>query len=126
MAFEVEVARTFRARQGLPSPIRARRGLTLLAPDAEITVVLRVAVTFDDSQLTDRGWFVDTDALAEQLAEWVGVLSDGPWTARFPFRPTFELVARHVYGELSGAVAQLAWVELEDRAFGSRTRYRPG
>lgn len=125
MAFEVEVARTFRARQGLPSPVRARLGLPLVHPGADVEVVLRAAVTFTDSQLTDQGWFIDTDALAELLDEWAAVLGSGPWTARFPFRPTFELVARHVFGELSGAVAQLAWVELEDRDFGSRTRYRP-
>jgi hypothetical protein len=67
MAFEVEVERTFRARQGLPSPVRARRGLSL---------------------------------------------------------PTFELVARHVFTELAAVVPQLVWVELADRSFGSRTRYR--
>jgi hypothetical protein len=126
MAYEVEVERTFRAEQGLPSPVRARRGLTLLQPGAVIEVALRAGVTFADDQLTDRGWFLDTDALAEHLDHWAAVLGDGPWTARFPFRPTFELVARHVYGELSGEIAQLAWVELADRSFGSRTRYRAG
>jgi hypothetical protein len=126
MAYEVEVERTFRAQQGLPSPVRARGGLTLLQPGASIEVVLRAGVTFADDQLTDRGWFLDTDALAERLDHWAAVLGDGPWSARFPFRPTFELVARHVFGQLSAEVAQLAWVELVDRSFGSRTRYRAG
>jgi 6-pyruvoyltetrahydropterin/6-carboxytetrahydropterin synthase len=110
MPYEVQVERAFRARQGLPSPVRARRGRPPLSPEAAVEVVLRAAVTFDDAQLTARGWSA--------------VLGAGPWTARFAFRPTFELVARHVYAELSGPVAQLAWVELEDRTFGSRTRYR--
>jgi len=122
VAYEVEVERAFRARQGLPSPVRARRGLSR---QAEIDVVLRAAVRFADAQLTERGWFFDTDALAEELDRWAAVLGDGPWTARFGFRPTFELVARHVFSELSGTVPQLAWVELTDASFGSRTRYRP-
>ena len=125
MAYEVEVEQAFRARQGLPSPVRARQGLPLLAPSAEIDVLIRAGVTFDDAQLTERGWFFDTDALAGQLDRWAAVLSDGPWTARFAFRPTFELVARHVFIELAAAVPQLAWVELVDRSFGSRTRYLP-
>jgi hypothetical protein len=59
MAYEVEVERAFRAWQGLPSPVRERRGLTLLVPGGDVE-----------------------------------------------------------------AVPQLAWVELEDRTFGSRTRYQ--
>jgi hypothetical protein len=42
----------------------------------------------------------DTDALASRLAAWADLLGDGPWTDRFPFRPTVELVARHLYGEV--------------------------
>jgi hypothetical protein len=125
MPFDVEVSRTLRARQGLPSPVRAQHGLPLLEPGTDLEVVLRAAVTFDDAQLTDRGWFFDTDALAERLSEWTAVLEDGPWTARFPFRPTFELVAKHVFTGLSASVPQLAWLELEDRDYGTRTRYRP-
>jgi hypothetical protein len=30
----------------------------------------------------------------------------------------------YVFTELSATVPQLAWVELADRSFGSRTRYR--
>ena len=126
MPYEVEVGRVCTVRQGLPSPVRSRRGLTPLEPGAGVEVVLRAAVTFDDAQLTGRGWFLDTDALAEHLDGWAAVLGDGPWTARFTFRPTFELVARHVFTELAAVVPQLAWVELADRTYGSRTRYRPG
>ena len=68
---------------------------------------------------------MDTDALSGRLAAWANLLGDEPWTDRFSFRPTFELVARHLYGELVCEVPRLAFVELEDRTFGSRTRYLP-
>jgi 6-pyruvoyltetrahydropterin/6-carboxytetrahydropterin synthase len=67
----------------------------------------------------------DTDALSARLGAWADLLGDGPWIDRFPFRPTFELVARHLYGELVPEVPGLAYVELEDRTYGSRTRYLP-
>ncbi|GAA3913974.1 hypothetical protein [Actinoplanes auranticolor] len=88
-------------------------------------MALRAGVGFEDGDLTKRGWFFDTDALSARLAAWADLLGDGPWTDRFPFRPTFELVARHLYGELVPEVPSLAFVELEDRTYGSRTRYLP-
>jgi len=90
-----------------------------------VEVALRAGVGFDDSDLTERGWYFDTDALSARLAAWADLLGDGPWTDRFPFRQTFELVARHVYGELASEIPGLAFVELEDRTYGSRTRYLP-
>ncbi|MEV4642177.1 hypothetical protein AB0J80_32990 [Actinoplanes sp. NPDC049548] len=125
MPFEVDACVTFRARQGLPSPVRAAAGQDRLAPGADVEVVLRAGVAFDDDDLTERGWFFDTDALSARLAAWAQLLADGPWTTRFPFRPTFELVARHVYGQLAPEVPGLAFVELEDRTYGSRIRYSP-
>lgn len=125
MPFVVDVCVAFRARQGLPSPVRTAAGQQRLARGEDVEVVLRVGVGFADSDLTERGWFFDTDALSARLAEWSDLLSDGPWTNRFPFRPTFELVARHLYGELATEVPGLAFVELEDRTYGSRTRYLP-
>ena len=62
MAFEVEVERAFRAVQGLRSPVRARRGLSLISPAKGIDVVLRVGIAFSEDQLTDEGRFFDTDA----------------------------------------------------------------
>jgi hypothetical protein len=120
VSYLVEVSRDFQAQQGLPSPVRRRRALP---PTSTIDVTLRVAVTFDDDQLTDQGWFLDTDAVAELLDTWAARLADGPWTTRFPFRPTFELVARHLFADLSPRIPQLSWLELEDRTFGTRTRY---
>jgi hypothetical protein len=67
----------------------------------------------------------DTDGLSARLAAWAELLGDGPWTNRFPFRPTFEPVARHLYSELVPGTPGLVFVELEDRTYGSRTRYLP-
>jgi hypothetical protein len=118
MPFVVEVFRPLRVVQGLSSPIASR-----LAAGEGVRAVLRVGVAFDDDQLTSRGWFFDTDAVGALLDDWCELLADGPWTARFDFRPTFELVARQVFGSLAASVPQLAWVELEDVPFGTRTRY---
>lgn len=126
MSYVVDVCVVFRPRQGLPSPVRAAAGQRQLVPGEAVEVVLRAGVAFEDSDLTERGWFFDTDALSARLEAWAGLLGDGPWTHRFPFRPTFELVARHVYGELVPEVPGLVFVELEDRTYGSRTRYLPG
>lgn len=123
VAFVVEVERSFRARQGLPSPIRAARGLPSV-PATE--VVLRVVVAFEDDQLTARGWFFDTDAAGLLLDGVCEDLGGRPWTEIFDFRPTFELVARELFHRLSAEIPQLHQVELVDRTFGSTTRYGPG
>ena len=125
MPFVVDVCVVFRARQGLPSPVRAAAGQQRLVPGEDVEVALRAGVGFEDGDLTERGWFFDTDALSARLTAWADFLGDGPWTDRFPFRPTFELVTRHLYGELVSEVPGLAFVELEDRTYGSRTRYLP-
>ena len=125
MPFVVDVCVVFRARQGLPSPVRAAAGQQRLVSGEDVEVALRAGVGFEDDDLTERGWFFDTDALTARLAAWADLLGDGPWTNRFPFRPTFELVARHLYSELVAVVPGLAFVELEDRTYGSRTRYLP-
>ena len=125
MSFVVEVEHRFRAVQGLPSPVRARAGLPLLAPGAGVDVVARVGVAFEDGQLTERGWYFDTDAAAADLERCCAELSERPWAEVFPFRPTFELVARHLHGRLAGRLPQIAFVELHDLSFGVRTRYLP-
>ncbi|GAA2643380.1 hypothetical protein [Paractinoplanes durhamensis] len=125
MPFLVDVCVVFFARQGLPSPVRAAAEQQRLVPGERVEVVLRAGVGFDDGDLTERGWFFDTDAFSARLAVWAELLANGPWTEQFAFRPTFELVARHVYGELAPEVPGLAFVELEDRTYGSRTRYAP-
>jgi 6-pyruvoyltetrahydropterin/6-carboxytetrahydropterin synthase len=125
MSFTVEVEHRFRAEQGLPSPVRARSGRPRLKPGAGVDLTVTVGVAFDDDQLTDRGWFFDTDAAAEQLDRTCAELATRAWTDLFDFRPTFELVARHLFGRLAPQLPQLAFVELYDESFGSRTRYRP-
>jgi 6-pyruvoyltetrahydropterin/6-carboxytetrahydropterin synthase len=107
MPFVVDVCVVFRARQGLPSPVRAAAGQQRLVPGEDVEVALRAGVGFEDDDLTERGWFFDTDAFSVRLAAWADLLGDGPWTNRFPFRPTFELVARHLYSELVTAVPGL-------------------
>jgi hypothetical protein len=123
MPFTVEVEHRLTIVQGLNSPVRTRRGLPPLPPGEGVPLLITAGITFDDAQLTPRGWFTDTDALAEELESCCAPLAAGPWTALFPFRPTFELVARHLFSELSPRVPQLCFVELRDLAFGSCTRY---
>jgi len=120
-----EALAAFRAVQGLRSPVRARRGLSLISPAKGIDVVLRVGIAFADDQLTEDGRFVDTDLVAEQIQGCCDDLAERTWTELFEFRPTFELVARHVFERLSTGIAGLAYVELMDREFNVRTRYRP-
>ena len=123
MPFVVDVCVVFRAYQGLPSPVRTAAGQRRLVPAEAVEVAQRAGVGFEDGDLTERGWFFDTDALSARLAAWADLLGDGPSTDRYPFRPTFEPVARHLYGELVPEVPGQAFVELEDRTYGSRTRY---
>jgi hypothetical protein len=125
VAFVVEVERRFKAVQGLPSPVRAGRGRSRIPAGEGISVVLRIGVTFDDGQLTERGWFFDTDAAAEVMRQCCDELGRRPWTELFDFRPTFEMVARRLYRELTEQIAQLAYVELRDETFGTTTRYSP-
>jgi 6-pyruvoyltetrahydropterin/6-carboxytetrahydropterin synthase len=125
MSFLVDVEHTFRAVQGLPSPVRAKRGLKPLGPGAGVDVTVKVGVEFEDWQLTDRGWFFDTDQAAEILEKHCAALAEDAWTEIFDFRPTFELVARELYRRLSAELAQLAYVEIRDATFGSTTRYAP-
>jgi 6-pyruvoyl-tetrahydropterin synthase len=128
VVYTVEVERQFTARQGLPSPIRADHGPPRLAGEeaaAGVAVVLTAGVTFSDDQLTERGWFFDTDAAAVIVQPWCDRLAHHRWTELFSFRPTFELVARHLFHELSPHIPQLAFVALRDNSYGTTTRYSP-
>ena len=125
MSFVVEVERRFRVRQGLPSPVRARNGQPRIESGAGVDLTVTVGVAFEEAQLTERGWFFDTDAAAEQVDQVCAGLAARAWTDLFDFRPTFELVARHLFHELAPHLPQLAFVELHDESFGSRTRYLP-
>jgi hypothetical protein len=123
MGFVVEVQRRITVVQGLPSPVRARRGLELIGSGAGVALTVTAGVEFGDDQLTARGWFFDTDAAAEDLELCCADLERHIWTELFDFRPTFELVARHLFGQLAARLPQLGFVELHDETFGIRTRY---
>jgi 6-pyruvoyltetrahydropterin/6-carboxytetrahydropterin synthase len=125
MGFVVEVEHAFSAVQGLASPVRARRGLALIPPGEGIPMILRIGVAFDDDQLTDRGRFFDTDAAQEAVEACCDNLAQHAWIESFVFRPTFELVAKHVFHRLSDSITQLSYVELRDQTFGVTTRYTP-
>jgi hypothetical protein len=126
MSFLVEVEHRFRAVQGLPSPVRAGAGLPGLASGQGVEVTLRAGVTFADGQLTERGWFFDTDSATAVLRSCGDDLAAGVWTRIFSFRPTFELVAREIFDRIKDEIPQLAYVELRDETFGVTTRYVPG
>jgi hypothetical protein len=125
MSYVVEVERHFRVRQGLPSPVRTANGRPRIEAATGVDLTVTAGVAFEDDQLTARGWFFDTDAAADELDHACADLAVQRWTDLFDFRPTFELVARHVFDRLAPRMPQLAFVELYDESFGSRTRYRP-
>jgi hypothetical protein len=125
MSFVVEVDRHLRIRQGLSSPVRARHGRPLLEPGAAVDLTVTVGVAFEDDQLDHLGRYFDTDAAAEHLDQACADLAAHVWTDLFDFRPTYELVARHLFGRLASEIPQLAFVRLHDETFGSRTCYRP-
>jgi 6-pyruvoyltetrahydropterin/6-carboxytetrahydropterin synthase len=118
--FCVEISKSFRASQGLASPVRASKG----QPGIEgFSVVLRVGVEFADSQLNVRGWFVDTDAVEEVVAKTSQYLASDTWTVLFEFRPTFEAVAKWACERLRAEIPQLVYVELENKTLHVTTRY---
>jgi 6-pyruvoyltetrahydropterin/6-carboxytetrahydropterin synthase len=122
LSFVVEVDRRLRIRQGLPTS-----GKVKLAPGAAVDLTVTVGVAFEDAQLDRLGRYFDTDAAADLVDRVCGDLGSRTWTELFDFRPTFELVARHLFERLAPEIPQLAFVELRDETFGSRTRYkRPG
>ena len=125
MSFTIEVEHRIKAVQGLASPVRARRGLPLIPSGEGVSLVITAGVEFEEGQLTELGRFADTDAVAEELETCCAGLGERPWTELFPFRPTFELVARHLHGELSARVPQLSFIQLRDETFGINTRYTP-
>ena len=123
MSYLVEVEHRIRVVQGLPSPVRKGSGLPLIPPGKGVDLVIRAGVTFDDEQLTADGWFFDTDAAAADLQEVCAGLDEKPWTELFDFRPTFELVARHLHDRLAPRLPQLDHLEIRDETFGVTTRY---
>lgn len=121
--FTIEISREFAARQGLPSPVRRARGVAVRSPEEPFEVELRVGFSFEDVQLGDRGWFIDTDELDTVIDAIVVELTAGSWTESFPFRATFELVSRWVFERLTSSVPQLSYVQLTNLSLSVSTRY---
>jgi hypothetical protein len=90
-----------------------------------VSIVLRAGVAFADEQLTERGWFSTPTRRRGSSSAAANGSRDGPGRKLVDFRPTFELVTRHLYHELSPHIPQLAFVELRDHTFATTTRYSP-
>ena len=121
--FIVEITKSFQASQGLNSPVRASKGLSSLVPKEGFAVVIRAGIEFSNDQLNERGWFVDTDAVEDAVAECAAFLGSDKWTSLFDFRPTFELVSKWSFDKLNADIVQLRYIELENKTIGVRTRY---
>lgn len=121
--FTIVLVRRFDARQGLESAVRRASGRD---PVREFAVTMRVGVTFDDEQLDADGRYVDTDTFDDILDSYVDRLSRSVWTTLFTQRPTFEIVSRWLYEELSAHITQMAFVSLVNETIGVETSYVPG
>jgi 6-pyruvoyl tetrahydropterin synthase-like protein len=115
MKYELKVEKSFRAVQGLRSPIRNVAGLASKLPPEGYEITLVAGVVFDDSQLNQRGWFVDSDAVAIALEAIGQQLASKKWTEQFDFRPTFELVAKWVFEQLEEKIDNLSYIELASK-----------
>ena len=120
--FEVAVSARLKVVQGLKSPVRNNAGLPQSAPADGFDTVIRVGIAFDDSQVSDRGWFVDTDAVELEVNAWGAHLASDKWTNLFDCRPTFEQVAKFSYETLQPKIPQLTYVELDNKTLGVKTR----
>lgn len=68
---------------------------------------------------------LDSDVVAQHLDREVTVLESAPWTQIFTFRPTMELVCRHLFRRLQDVIDNLVFVELSDVELGVVTLYGP-
>ncbi|MFD6159397.1 6-carboxytetrahydropterin synthase [Nocardia sp. NPDC060256] len=121
--FRIEMSRKFAVRQGLPSPVRRARGIPTRSTGEPFEAELRIGFVFEDDKLRHHGWFIDTDELDNVIDGLVAELTADIWTETFSFRPTFELVSRWAYEQLTTSVPQLSYVELTNLSLGVATRY---
>lgn len=105
------------------SPIRDAKGLPGLQPVDGYDISLIVGVQFQENQLNDKGWFIDTDSASDTLEDMNKHLSSKKWTELFEFRPTFELVSRWIHEQLSTKIPQLAYVEIKNKTFDIVIKY---
>ena len=121
--FQIEIKKKFNAYQGLKSPVRNAKGLSSLVDDNGFSVTMTVGIQFEEAQLNERGWFVDTDAMDDVVDECVKYLASDKWTVLFEFRPTFELVAKWSFDNLAEKIPQLVYIELNNATIDVSTRY---
>lgn len=126
MPYSVQIESPFRARQGLPSPVRSGMGKPSLDADEGRPFVLRVGLIFADAAIDNSaGRAVDSDAVLLVLEEATRSLSAERWTALFDFRPTLERVTRHLYDALIDSLNAVSYLEIEDSTAGLTVRYQP-
>lgn len=123
MSYMLKVAKTFKATQGLPSPVRAEQKMPPLQPAEGYDIQLTVGIVFADQQLTDQGWFVDSDAVEQRVKAVCDKLAGSKWTELFVFRPTFERVAQWAFEELLPQIPQLVVLILENKTLGVTIEY---
>lgn len=126
MPYVVQVDAPFRARQGIPSPVRTGAGLPSLDDGGGRAFVLHAGLTFDEEAIDDStGRAVDSDVVMLRLCEATRSVSTRPWTALFSFRPSLERMARHFYDTLAESLDGLTYIEIDDTTAGLTVRYQP-
>ena len=83
------IEKEFKARQRLHSELRHARGLKSLEPKEGFDCILKVTVWFDEEQMTEKGWYVDIDAIDVLVEKYAAELASKDWSDLFKFRPTF-------------------------------------
>ena len=122
----LEIEKSFRAIQGLKSPIRDAQGLPGLQPQNGYELTLKAAIAFEENQLTEQGWFVDSDAVDRELEQITAYLSSKSWTELFEYRPTFERIASWAFNELNQKVPQLSYITICNQTLGVNLTYNKG
>lgn len=126
MSYRVQIELGFRAKQGLPSPVRTGAGLPTLDVEDGRPFVLRAGLVFADAAIENSaGRAVDSDRALLVLQDAARRISAEPWTELFTFRPSLERVACHLYGTLLDRLGALVYVEIEDSTAGLTVRYQP-
>lgn len=126
MPYVVEVESAFRARRGLPSPVRRRAGLPTLDDGDGRPFVLRVGLTFANETVENSsGRAVDSDVAFLSVDRATRSISTRPWTVLFDFRRSLERVARHLFDNLTKSLVELSYVEIQDITAGVTVRYQP-
>ena len=77
--------------------MRDAKNLPPLMPAEGFRVTMRAGFSFEDDQLGERGWFVDTDALDESVDRCAERLAGGAWPEIFELdNETIGVATRYV------------------------------